>query len=81
LAEEADSGESHTKRSIRELALVLELQEVPPQFGLADLVGRLAAVIGQLANRAQVSVHRPLGLAGQMQVLGHLLVERATKVF
>lgn len=49
-------------------------------IGFMDLVGGLAAMVGQLADGPEVTMHRSLGLAGQVQVFTHLLAERTVEM-
>lgn len=78
--EELDPRVGHAERSVGEQLFVLEEQEIAPQLGFADLVRRLAAVIGQLADGSQVAVMRPLAEAAQLQVIGHAGIEGIDKV-
>lgn len=55
--------------------IVLELQKELTDLSFGDLVGTAASEIGQLPDRADVSVVSAFGLAGQMEVFGELLAE------
>ena len=57
-------------------SLVLEVDQVLPQFVFGDLIGRLVEVGGELPDGAEVSLLRPLGEAGQLEVLVHALAKR-----
>jgi hypothetical protein len=56
-----------------EFLFVLEEQEVMADLFLGELVGGLAVVLGELADRSQISLLRPLAQSSQLHVVGHLL--------
>ena len=74
--EVADAVEGHLQRGRGELLLVLQKQEVVTDVLLAELIGRLAVVIGQLPHRPKIRLLRPLAKSGNLKVLGHLLAKR-----
>ena len=74
--EEDDAAGGDLQGAGRILALVLEIDQVLPQLVFGDLVGRLVEVSGELPDGAEVSLLRPLGEAGQLEVLVHALAKR-----
>ena len=74
--EEDDAAGGDLQRAGGILALVLEVEQVLPQFVFGDPVGGLAEVCGQLPDSAEVSLLRPLGEAGELQILVHSMAKR-----
>ena len=78
--EELDAAERDPQGSVGQFPFVLEVQQPVTQLLFGDLVRGTAAEVGQLADGAEVAVHRSLGHAGQVQVVFHSLVKRALEV-
>ena len=74
--EEDEAAGGDLQRAGRIRPLLLEVDEVLPQFVFGDPVGRLVEVSGEMTDGAEVSFLGPLGEAGQLEVLVHALAKR-----
>jgi hypothetical protein len=75
LVQEFDGAEGNRDRTTGRFLFVGEVEKVSPQFFVADLVWRLAIVLGQLTNGGHVGFLSSLGQAAQLHVLDHALSE------
>jgi len=71
--EELDAVQSNLDGTGRELLDVREVKKVLAQFFVADALGGLAIVLGQLAHGSRVGFLGLFGQAAQLHVLDHTL--------
>ena len=57
-----------------------QMQQVPSNVLLADLIGTFSAEVRQFSNGSQVSLNSPFGFPCQPQVIDHLLEEFSVEV-
>jgi hypothetical protein len=77
--EELDSREGDTQGTISEIPFVLEVEKESAKLIFGNLVRGRLAVVRQLTNGAKVAGMRPLAHASEVQVIGHALIELASK--
>ena len=74
--EKLDTAVRDLERARGELTIVLQVQEVIADLGLAEPVRGLAVVGGQLPHGADVGLLRALAETGELQILNHALTKR-----
>jgi hypothetical protein len=59
LKEKLDTAQSHCTGTSRDLLFIFQVEEIPPQFFLRNLVWGPAIILGQLAHSPHIG---PLGI-------------------